>query len=217
MLAQEITDASSADVPIRVLIIAGDPLARTGLATLLDNRDEIALVGQIAGDEGVFDDLDLYRPDVLVWDLGWDADEAPAEVAETEIPLVALLPHEGLAAEVWAAGAAALLLRDTSGVRLVSAIQAVARQLRVVDPLLAPAIGTRASTEETPLAEELTPREHEVLQLLAEGVSNRAIAQELNISEHTVKFHVNAIMGKLDAQSRTEAVVRATRLGLILL
>ena len=65
------------------------------------------------------------------------------------------------------------------------------------------------------LFDDLTPREKEVLQLVAEGLTNKAIAQQLAISEHTVKFHVNAIMGKMNAQSRTEAVVRATRLGLI--
>jgi DNA-binding NarL/FixJ family response regulator len=63
----------------------------------------------------------------------------------------------------------------------------------------------------------LTPREREVLQLLAEGLPNKTIASRLNISEHTVKFHVNAIMTKLGAQSRTDAVMRATRSGLILL
>jgi DNA-binding NarL/FixJ family response regulator len=66
-------------------------------------------------------------------------------------------------------------------------------------------------------AEVLTPREQEVLQLLAEGLPNKTIADRLYISEHTVKFHVNAILSKLGAQSRTEAVVRATRLGLLLL
>jgi DNA-binding NarL/FixJ family response regulator len=66
-------------------------------------------------------------------------------------------------------------------------------------------------------AEALTPRELEVLQLLAEGLPNKTIARQLSISEHTVKFHLNAIMSKLGAQSRTEAVVRATRLGLIIL
>jgi DNA-binding NarL/FixJ family response regulator len=74
-----------------------------------------------------------------------------------------------------------------------------------------------ASAEAPGLAEELTPREREVLQLLAEGLANKAIAQQLTISEHTVKFHVNAIMSKLGAQSRTAAVVRATRLGLVVL
>ena len=217
MPAQAISDLDSTDPPIRVLIIANDPLARAALATMLENRDEIALVGQITGGEDVFDHLDMYRPDVLVWDLGWDADEAPPELAESEIPVLALLPHEELAGEVWSAGAAALLLRDAGGRRLVTAIQAVVRQLRVLDPTLAATIGDHTLVKEAPLAEELTPREREVLQLLAEGSSNRAIAQALNISEHTVKFHVNAIMSKLDAQSRTEAVVRATRLGLILL
>ena len=67
------------------------------------------------------------------------------------------------------------------------------------------------------LIESLTPRESEVLQLLAQGMPNKQIALELAISEHTVKYHVNAILGKLGAQSRTEAVVRATRAGLILL
>ena len=68
-----------------------------------------------------------------------------------------------------------------------------------------------------PLVEDLTPRELEVLQLLAEGLSNKEIARRLGTSEHTVKFHVNAILGKLGAHSRTEAVTRAARLGLIIL
>jgi len=210
-------DAQTGSIPIRVLIVAADPLARAGLATMLDDREEINLLGQIAAGEAVMDDLALYQPDVVLWDLGWDAEEAPVELADLDLPLLALLPHEELAGEVWATGAAGLLLRETGGARLVIAIQAVARDLRVLDPQLAPAVGAPPSLEEPPLSETLTPREQEVLQLLAEGLSNRAIAQELNISEHTVKFHVNAIMGKLDAQSRTEAVVRATRLGLILL
>jgi DNA-binding CsgD family transcriptional regulator len=67
------------------------------------------------------------------------------------------------------------------------------------------------------LAEPLTAREHEVVQLLAQGLSNKAVGERLGISEHTAKFHVNAILTKLDAQTRTDAVVRAARLGLILL
>ena len=74
-----------------------------------------------------------------------------------------------------------------------------------------------SATKPAPPAETLTARELEVLQCIAEGQANKAIAARLHISEHTVKFHVNAILGKLAAQSRTEAVVRATRLGLVLL
>jgi DNA-binding NarL/FixJ family response regulator len=73
-----------------------------------------------------------------------------------------------------------------------------------------------AVADET-LIEPLSARERDVLRLMAEGLSNKLIARDLGISEHTVKYHVNAILGKLGAQSRTEAVVRATRIGLILL
>ena len=90
--------------------------------------------------------------------------------------------------------------------------------LVVVDPELARALPVNRLAEEDALVvEPLTPRELDVLQLLAEGAANKEIARRLEISEHTVKYHVNAILGKLSAQSRTEAVVRATRAGLIML
>ena len=78
-------------------------------------------------------------------------------------------------------------------------------------------LGGASRGDHPPEADRLTARENEVLQLLARGLTNRAIAQALGISQHTVKFHVNAIMSKLHAQSRTEAVVRASQLGLIVL
>lgn len=217
------SDPSSPDrtgaqgVPLRLLIVGGDPLARTALASLLADFEEVHIVGQHDAGSSLLRDLDAYRPDLLLWDFGWDADEAPAALSEVELPTVALLPDETLAAEAWAAGAHGLLLRDSGAERLIAALQALSRDLLVLDAALANALRPDLSTTDAPLAEPLTPREEEVLQLLAEGLSNRAIGQQLEISEHTVKFHVTAIMGKLDAQSRTEAVVRATRLGLILL
>ena len=87
----------------------------------------------------------------------------------------------------------------------------------MLEPALANGAMATASVPPNLLAEPLTPRELEVLKRMAEGLSNKQIARELAISEHTIKFHVNAILGKLGAQSRTEAVVRATRAGLILL
>ena len=87
----------------------------------------------------------------------------------------------------------------------------------VLDSNLAAAVLPDKSEMPVPPVEELTPRELEVLGLLAEGLANKAIAYRLDISEHTVKFHVNSILSKLGAQSRTEAVIYATRLGLILL
>jgi DNA-binding NarL/FixJ family response regulator len=168
--------------------------------------------------------LDVYRPDAIVWDLGWEPDEALSQLAELgpeleggRPPVIVLLPDEEQAAAAWAAGVQGLLLREVSAERLLAAVAAVAEGLAVVDADLAPALRPAGPLAVPSPAEELTPRELEVLQLLAEGLANRAIAHRLGISEHTVKFHVTAIMGKLGAQSRTAAVVRGTQLGLILL
>jgi DNA-binding NarL/FixJ family response regulator len=209
--------------PLRVLIVAGDPLVRAGMSALLDGDPGCTVVGQVDGESDIGDLVSVYQPDVILWDLGWEpgSGDLPWEAGELEelpVPVVALLPdEEAPAAEVWAAGARGLLLRQSDAETLVAALQAAVQGLAVLDPsLVAAALPATAGPGERPV-EELTPRELEVLQLLAEGLSNKAIGLQLQISEHTVKFHVNAILGKLGAQSRTEAVVRATRLGLILL
>jgi DNA-binding NarL/FixJ family response regulator len=212
---------------LRVLVIADNLLARAGLTALLADQPDVRVVGQVAGGESLADDLDVYRPDALVWDFGWEpraALERLAELtdelgAEPLPPLLVLLPDEDHAAEATAllraTRCSGLLLRDSGPDRLRAALMTIAQGLLVFDPLLAVLPVADALPE--PPAAQLTMREREVLQLLAEGLPNKIIAQRLNISDHTVKFHVNAIMSKLNAQSRTEAVVRATRLGLILL
>jgi two-component system nitrate/nitrite response regulator NarL len=209
---------------IRVLIVATDPLARAGLAILVADQAGFHVVGQVGDSEAQQDELDVYRPDVVVWDLGWEPEESLAQLAELafdseagEPGVVALLPDEQQAAAAWSAGARGLLLRDVTPERLQAAISAAAEGLATVEPGLLDSLLPAGPLEDLSVVEELTPRELEVLQLVAEGLANRAIAQRLGISEHTIKFHVNAIMGKLGAQSRTAAVVRATRLGLILL
>lgn len=210
---------------LHLLVVADDPLARAGLALLVADLPGCQVVGQVSSDglvELVEEAADAFagfgQPDVIIWDLGWEAQEGAPDLPDTTIPIVALLPDDSYTAGVWAAGVQGLLPRDLDADKLLAAAQAVAQGLTVIDPFLAqsllPAAG--AAAEALPV-EELTPREAEVLQLLAEGLTNKAIGQRLDISDHTVKFHVNAIMSKLGAQSRTEAVVRATRLGLIVL
>jgi DNA-binding NarL/FixJ family response regulator len=204
---------------LRILIVGDNPLARTGLAALLAGEAGIAVVGQVAGGDDLPEDLDLYKPDILVWDLGWEPSSALdhlADLKDSGPPVVALLTETDHAADAWNAGAVGLLLRDTDPEQLLAALDAVSQGLAVLDPQLAAAL-PRSEPPTQPPAETLTPRELEVLQLLAEGLPNKTIARQLSISEHTVKFHLNAIMSKLGAQSRTEAVVRATRLGLIIL
>ncbi len=212
---------------LRILVIAENFLARTGLAALLAEHGDFDLVGQVAGGELLADDIDVYRPDVLVWDFGWDpqmALECFTELSDelgsdSLLPVLILLADEdrtGAVAAVlqdWPAGG---VLKDADPDQLAAAINAIAQGMLVFDPVLNLLPTSQDLIPEAPV-ESLTPREQEVLQLLAEGLANKMIAQQLGISDHTVKFHVNAIMTKLNAQSRTEAVVRATRLGLIML
>ena len=107
--------------------------------------------------------------------------------------------------------------RDADADRIVAAVEAVDAGLVALDPDLAATVLPRGGPPRTPPRDGLTAREQQVLELMAEGLPNKTIADRLGISEHTVKFHVNSILAKLGVQSRTEAVVSATRLGLILL
>ncbi len=202
---------------IRVVIVAQDPLVRAGLAALLAGQHGCLVAGQLAGDGDLLAELDVYRPDVVIWDMGWESGLAPerlADLSEEGLPVVALLADDDQAADLWTAGARGVLRRDANTERLLAAITAAARGLAVVDPALASALPFARPT--LPV-EDLTAREIDVLRLMVEGLPNKTIAQRLDISEHTVKFHINAILGKLHAQSRTEAVVHAIRRGLIAL
>lgn len=202
-------------VPLQLLVVADDPLARVGLAVLLADAPDCQVIDQIHSDE-IDDTLDTAVPDVIIWDVGWNTAVPLPDWSQYHIPVVALLTDESDAAAVWTTGVTALLDRQVDGEKLAAVAGTAVYNLTILDPTLTQTLLLPTATA-PPLDEDLTPRELDVLQLLAEGLTNKAIAQRLEISEHTVKFHVNAIMSKLAAQSRTEAVVRATRLGLILL
>ena len=210
---------------VRVLIIADDPLARAGVAALLADQAAVNVAGQTDGGGDLVAAAAAFAPDAVVWDLGWEPAahvEALSRFCDDQaLPVVALLANAATAGEVRAAGAAGLLGRTTSGLQLAAAVTAAVHGLHVFDPDLLPLLPLpalpHAPAEGAAPVEPLSNRELEVLAGMAEGQSNKQIARALGISEHTVKFHINAIMGKLGAQSRTEAVVRATRAGLILL
>jgi DNA-binding NarL/FixJ family response regulator len=205
---------------LRVLVVADDPLARAGLAALLGDAPGITVAGQSAAGDDLSDLAAPFAPDVIVWDLGWDAEASLARMGgldDAGLPVIGLLSSEDAAASAWNAGARGLILRQTEPDPLVAALRAAALGLVVLDPALAEAALVMPGDPPADPGALLTPRETDVLRLLAEGLANKAIAQRLDISEHTVKFHVNALLRKLDAQSRTEAVIEATRRGLILL
>ncbi|MCA3012705.1 MAG: response regulator transcription factor [Myxococcaceae bacterium] len=161
----------------------------------------------------------VAQADVIVVDVTRDPQRALAEMKNLQLkrPLLALAAREQ-AADALAAGAQAVLPREISAARLEVAIAAVQKGFTVSEPgwLQAGAQAGAGGVESGhPVDDNLTPREHEVLVLLAEGLSNKQIAAKLTISEHTAKFHVNSILQKMDAQKRVEAVVRAARRGLI--
>ena len=141
--------------------------------------------------------------------------EALRSLART-VPTLALVPDADAASEALAAGARATLPRDAPRARLVAALRAAIEGLLVADASFAERLLRSRRVAEAPV-EALTPRELEVMQLLSDGLSNKLIADRLGVSEHTAKFHVNSIMGKLGAQTRTDAVVRGARLGLVVL
>jgi len=214
---------------LRVLIAATDPLARAGLAALLADQPGISVIGQVAGDDLAVM-LDVYRPEVVVWDVGWEGSAETLAALRTALDgindnpsgnpaVMVLLPEASLAVEVWAGKPQGIILRDSPPAALTAALEALDKGLTVLDPAISEALLPQPhfNTENGYLTDDLTPRELEVLHLLAEGLPNKTIARQLGISEHTVKFHINALMGKLGAQSRTDAVVRATRQGLLIL
>jgi two-component system, NarL family, nitrate/nitrite response regulator NarL len=205
---------------LRVLVVSGDPLVRTGLAVLLGGQEGITVSGQQRPNEEWSASDDDTAPDAAVWDLGLEFRSGLEELralGPAGLPVVAIVADEADAREALAAGARGALSRNADADRLAAALRAVVLGLVVLDEEFAADALRDVPAASPELAEPLTPRELEVLQLLAQGLPNKQIAQRLGISEHTAKFHVNAILGKLGAQSRSEAIVQAVRLGLVIL
>lgn len=200
---------------LAVLVVGPDPLARAGLAAMLAARDELRVAGEAAPEEGARASASSGAA-VALWDLGVGGAQVQAEgLASSPIPAVALASTAADGADALRAGARSVLLRGAAPDAVAAALLAAARGLAVLDPELADAWlrppGPAAA------GEGLTHREREVLALLAEGLGNKAIAARLGVSDHTAKFHVNAILAKLGAGSRAEAIVQAARMGLVAL
>ncbi|MCB9560970.1 MAG: response regulator transcription factor [Kofleriaceae bacterium] len=202
-----------ADGPIRVAVVTDDPLLRTGLNSILAQ----------AGEDDV-DVVDLDRAQVALWDAGVDAGRALARLQEITgftVPVVAVVGDASHLGPALAAGARGVVLRDQVGPGIAAALAAVRSGLTVIDTALAANLAPTARHRPDAPARKgvgtLTERERQVVELLAEGLSNKLIADRLGISDHTAKFHVNGVMAKLGAGTRTEAVVEAVRRGLVTL
>jgi len=211
---------------IRAFIVASSSLVRTGLQSLFGGR-EVEVVGSVADVESVAGQWMDLQPDVILVEASGEQfetvmDALAASQLASEAAIVVLTDHREpkLLAETLRAGVRAVLPSDIAPEQLVAALEAAAAGLIVVHPaevdLMFPVV-EGASRQLGELAEPLTPRESEVLQMLASGFANKTIAARLKISEHTVKFHVASILGKLGAGSRTEAVSLGIRRWLVLL
>ena len=211
---------------IRVLIVAVSPLIRAGLQSMLtDSRVDI--VGSAADLESISGHLVDAEPDVvLVATEANTHEDLLSALEDTEIareyPVIVLSEQIRAAwfSDALRAGVRAVLPREVTSEQLRAALEAAAAGLLIVHPseldtVLPAAVGSSAPVDE--LLEPLTKREREVLQMLAGGLANKEIAVRLAISDHTVKFHVASILGKLGASTRTEAVSLGVRRGLVLL
>ena len=197
----------------RLLLVAEDAIARAGLRALAE-RSGLEVTDDVAPED--VSPARLDAADAIAWDAGASGSFDGLREAAAQLPVLALPWSVDQAREALAAGARAVLSRDRLEEQLLASVQAAVLGLLVVDESFGEAV-VRPHASAEPLVEPLTPRETEVLQLLAEGLTNRRLGERLGISEHTAKFHVNAILGKLGARSRGEAIAHAARLGLLVL
>jgi DNA-binding NarL/FixJ family response regulator len=206
---------------IRVAVLAASPMARARLEALLVARPGLRVVSSPRGNPGA-----PSEADVIVIDPGGSGADGMLEALAPEprrppIVLLAGAAAPALSPRLVRAGVRAVLPGDATAAETVAAVEAAAAGLVVLHASAVPALGPpgargSARAEERGGAAPLTAREIEVLAMMAEGMGNRAIAGRLGISTHTVKFHIAAILDKLNARSRAEAVAISMRLGLLM-
>ncbi|HEX6680214.1 MAG TPA: response regulator [Gaiellaceae bacterium] len=227
--AEEATEAAASD-SIRVLLVDDQELVRTGFRMILDAEEDMEVVGEAANGKEALTEAVQLRPDVVLMDVRMpelDGIEATRRLladrgVDSKVVMLTTFDMDEYVYEALSAGASGFLLKDAPPEQLVAGIRAVCSG----DALLAPSV-TRRVIEEfvrrppdgertpPPELEELTPRESEVLTLIARGLSNAEIAQTLVVSETTVKTHVARVLMKMGLRDRVQAVVMAYESGIV--
>jgi NarL family two-component system response regulator LiaR len=214
---------------IRVLITDDHAVVREGLRAFLELQDGLEVVGEAADGEEAVTQAQRLSPDVILMDLVMPRLDGVAAMRRLReraprsrvIVLTSFLDDERLLPAI-EAGAAGYLLKDVAPAQLAQAIRTAHAGETMIAPIVATrlveAIAQRAAQAAAPPrvdGEHLTPREHEVLELLARGYANKRIARELGIAEKTVKGHVGRLLTKLGVADRTQAALMAVREGLV--
>ena len=210
---------------VAIAIFSGDPVLRRSLEHLLRGDPTITVVGVADDSAALLRVIDQYHVDLVLGDAPPREQLADWRTRHGETAFVVLVDggDDEDSLDALYSGARAVLPRSAGRNEIVVAIKAVTNGLAVLPrELLLTLLNGVSATEELSDGNDenrarLTSREFEVLAAMADGASNKAIARRLGISFHTAKFHVAAILAKLDADSRTEAVTRAAQLGLVML
>ncbi len=215
--------------PIRLLLVDDQRLMRDGLRTLLELEEDFAVVGEAGDGMAALAAYEAATPDVVLMDVRMpkmDGVEATRRLRDrwpqARVIILTTFDDDEYVFEGLRAGAQGYLLKAVSGDELARAIRSVAAGGALIDPSvtrkvvaefarLAPP--TRTAADHLP--EPLSEREREVLRLVAQGLSNREIADRLFLAEGTVKNYITNILGKIDARDRTQAALRAQQLGLL--
>jgi len=209
--------------PIRVMVVDDHAIIRKGIKAMLELIPDVEMVGEAENGLDAIRQDQALNPDVILMDLvmpTMDGIEAIREIKEkrpeAKILVLTTFAGEELVFPAIRAGALGYHLKDSSPEALVEAIREVYRGESSLHPVVARKVLTEISSpsERPPTAEPLTPRELEVLRLLAQGYENREIAEQLVISEATARTHVSNIIGKLHLASRTQAALYALKEGL---
>ncbi len=199
---------------IRLLIAAPSALLRSGLETLAASSPNIEVTGSVADLAAA----EALRPDVVLAALALSELAPPDEGHMPAVVLLTAEPQPVWTQEALRLGVRALLPRDASPGEVLAAVEAAGAGMALIDPReleqLVAAVSPSRPSAASPV---LTPRELEVLRMMAEGDANKTIAWKLQISDHTAKFHVASILSKLNANTRTEAVATGIRKGLVML
>jgi NarL family two-component system response regulator LiaR len=207
----------------RVLIADDHEVVRQGLRTFLELDPDLVVVGEVANGAEAVREARHLRPDVVLMDLlmpemdGVTAIELiRKELPATEVIALTSVLEDASVVGAIRAGAIGYLLKDTRADELRQAIKAAAAGQVHLSPRAAARLMREVRTPETaPAGVSLSPRETEVLRLLAAGRTNKEMARQLDIGEKTIKTHVSRILSKLDVQSRTQAALYAGRIGLV--